>query len=104
MASVYTAYHLLWSLGTSFLLFRCAAQPSWALARFLSAPIFQPLSRLSFSVYLVHYVVIPYSVVRSGTVLHLEHAGEFVSALYIFFVYFISCYLFCFYELFVVDF
>ncbi|KAH9394063.1 hypothetical protein TYRP_021191 [Tyrophagus putrescentiae] len=85
--SVATKFNNEKTFESSFPHFNSCPQPSWALARFLSAPIFQPLSRLSFSVYLVHYVVIPYSVVRSGTVLHLEHAGEFEKLLYLVIVY-----------------
>lgn len=89
IALAYTSYNCLWSLATAYILFRCAVQPSWVLARFLSAPIFQPLSRLSFSLYLVHYLVIWSSVLRTHSVLRFEGTDEFVSV-----ICFFICYLF----------
>lgn len=71
---------LLWSLANAFLVYQCVIHSGkLAIARFLSAKIFQPLSRLSFALYLVHLMTIWYNVYQTRTPINSSAMNEIVS-------------------------
>lgn len=47
-----------WSICLSYIIFACAHDSGGPVNRFLSLPIWQPLAKLSYAVYLDHYLVI----------------------------------------------
>lgn len=49
---------VVWSLALCYIIFACVHNSGGAINWFLSHPLFQPLSRLSYSIYLVHFPVI----------------------------------------------
>lgn len=60
-SAFYVAIHrTIWSSLLAWLVFACATGRATLLTGFLSHPMFVPLSRLSFSIYLVHFPVIMY--------------------------------------------
>lgn len=50
--------HIIWSLPVCYIIFACAHDSGGVINRFLSHPAFQPVSKLSFAIYLVHYPVV----------------------------------------------
>ncbi len=71
---------LLWNLVSGWVVYQCAIDPSNAFARFLSAQIFQPFSRLSFSLCLGHFMIIGYNVLQTRTTVSLSVNGMFQQA------------------------
>ncbi|KAH9423434.1 hypothetical protein DERP_003713 [Dermatophagoides pteronyssinus] len=49
---------LLWSLSNGWIIYQCSIKPKMIVTRILSANLFKPLSRLSFSLYLSHLMTI----------------------------------------------
>lgn len=54
-----------WSFSNGWIVYNCATQPSNPVSRFLSAPIFQPFSRLSFAFYLAHICSLWFTVLQA---------------------------------------
>lgn len=76
---------LLWSLANGWLVYNCVVNgEKLAIAKFLSAKIFQPLSRLSFALYLVHLMTIWFNVYQTRVPINSSAMNEIVSS----FVYF----------------
>ncbi|KAI1298158.1 Nose resistant to fluoxetine protein 6 [Halotydeus destructor] len=58
-AALYGGSHrLAWSLAVSWVIFACASGHGGAVDSFLSWKLFTPLSKLSFAVYLLHFIVL----------------------------------------------
>lgn len=56
---LYSAFsHILWSIPLCYIIFACAHGSGGPINRFLSHPIWQIISRLSYAIYLVHHPVI----------------------------------------------
>ena len=49
---------LVWSLSNGWIIYQCSIKPKMIVTRILSANLFKPLSRLSFSLYLSHLMTI----------------------------------------------
>ncbi|XP_070389144.1 O-acyltransferase like protein-like [Dermacentor albipictus] len=57
-SAIYAGFHRAsWALGTGWVMYACATKRGGLVNRILSWPCFYPLGRLSFSVYLVHLVL-----------------------------------------------
>lgn len=55
---LYDAFsHVIWSAPICYIIFACAHNSGGVINWFLSHPIWQPFSRISYAVYLVHYPV-----------------------------------------------
>lgn len=78
-ATIYAIYLLLWSLANAWFFYKCSIDHTNVLSRFLSAKVFQPFSRLSFSLYLVHLMTIWYNAHQSRTAISLANLNELVS-------------------------
>lgn len=72
---------LLWSLATGWVVYQCVINPHNGLARLLSAKFFQPISRLSFCLYLVHLMTIWYNAHQTRTTLSMATMNELVSSI-----------------------
>lgn len=79
VALPYVTLIFLWGFANAWLLYRLALTPKGFLTRLLSAKIFQPLSRLSFSLYLVHTVTIWYNSLQTRTTISFANVNELVS-------------------------
>ena len=66
---------LLWNVVSGWVVYQCAIDPKNCFARFLSAQIFQPFSRLSFSLCLGHFMIIGYNVLQTRTTVSLSVNG-----------------------------
>ena len=56
--SIYAGYHrLLWSAAVSYLIFACENKQGGVIADILGHPMFVPLGKLSYLVYLIHFIV-----------------------------------------------
>ena len=77
----YVIYMILWCFANAWFFFQCSMHPESSVARFLSAKIFQPFSRLSFSTYLVHVMTIWYSAHQTRTTISFANLNELVSFL-----------------------
>ena len=49
---------IVWSLGLAYIIYSCTTSNGGIVNKFLSLHIFAPLSRLSYSAYLIHMIVI----------------------------------------------
>ena len=76
----YVTLILGWAFANAWLLYRLALSPGGALTRFLSAKIWQPLSRLSFSLYLVHIVTIWFNTYQTRSAISFANINELVSS------------------------
>lgn len=47
--------HICWSIALCYIIFGCVQDPSGPINCFLSHPFWQTISKLSFSIYLIHY-------------------------------------------------
>lgn len=77
----YVTLILGWAFANAWLLYRLALSPGGALTRFLSAKIWQPLSRLSFSLYLVHIVTIWFNTYQTRSAISFANINELVSSI-----------------------
>lgn len=75
----YPLYLSLWSAANAWFFYYCSANSSNVIARFLSAKIFQPFSRLSFSIYLVHLMTIWYNAHQTRTTISFANMNELVN-------------------------
>ena len=50
--------HIIWSIAVCYIIFACRQDIRGPINWFLSLPMWQPLSRLSYSIYIFHYIVI----------------------------------------------
>ncbi len=66
------------SLSSGWLMYYGATNPESIFTRFFAAKIFQPLSRLSFTLYLVHTVVIWYNANQSRTPISVVNYEQMV--------------------------
>lgn len=48
---------LLWSVAIAFIIYICITNNGGSVNKFLSSPIWKPLSKLSFCIYVLHYVI-----------------------------------------------
>lgn len=55
---------VIWSIAVCYIIFACVHNHGGLINRFLSHPLWHPLSRLSYSIYLIHLIVI---IVTSAT-------------------------------------
>ena len=81
-AAAFALVVLLWSLANGWLVYQCVINSNrrrFALGRFLSAKIWQPLSRLSFCFYLVHLSTIWFNVNQTRTTVNIAALNEIVS-------------------------
>ena len=78
-AAAFALMVLLWSLANGWLVFNCVTRRDLSLHRFLSAKIWQPLSRLSFALYLVHMMTIWFNVYQTRTAINSSAMNEIVS-------------------------
>lgn len=65
--------HLIWSVPLCYIIFACARNSGGAINRFLSHPYWQPISKISFAMYLVHHPVI---MLTAATIKTLPHFNE----------------------------
>lgn len=72
----------IWTLTIVWFIYQCFVNGNNFLARFLSAPVFQPFSRLSFSFYMVHLTTIWYNVLQTRTPINNANSHEIVSEIY----------------------
>mgnify|MGYP007002773047 CR=1 FL=1 len=68
---------LLWSAVCGWTFYQCAVDPQNALARFLSAQIFQPFSRLSFCLFLGHFMTTWFNALQTRTTVTMTGNGMF---------------------------
>lgn len=68
----------LWVFANVWFVYQCYVNNRNPLARFLSAPVFQPLSRLSFSFYMVHLMTIWYNVLQTRSPINIVTDHETV--------------------------
>lgn len=74
------------SLSSSWLMYYGATNPDNFLSRFFSAKIFHPLSRLSFTLYLVHTVIIWFDAHQSRTPISVVNYEQMVRSFFCYFV------------------
>ena len=60
-----------WSLANGWIIYQCATNPSNVVSRFLSAKVFQPFSRLSFSFYMVHLMNLWFNTYQARTPIYV---------------------------------
>lgn len=75
----YVTLILGWAFANAWLLYRLALSPTGALTKLLSASIWQPLSRLSFSLYLVHILTIWFNTYQTRSAISFANINELVS-------------------------
>lgn len=68
------SYHTFWSVSLCYIIFACYRNSGGVINWFLSHPFWQPLSRLSYAIYVVHYPIIFFS---TGSVKSLPVFSEF---------------------------
>lgn len=66
---------LVWNGICGWVIYQCAIEPENALARFLSAPVFQPLSRLTYGLFLGHLMTTWFNVMQTRTTVSLSSNG-----------------------------
>ncbi len=75
-----------WSLALTALTFLCASGLGGPLGRFLTHPIFQTTSRITFALYLIHVIVINiwvFSRVQKYRYSHFEFSMEYLGVLFV---------------------
>lgn len=65
--------HLIWSIPLSYIIFACARNSGGAINRILSHPGWQPFSKISYAMYLVHHPVI---LLTAATIKTLPYFNE----------------------------
>lgn len=66
---------LTWSLVCGWMVYQCAIDPGHPVARFLSAQIFQPFSKISFCLFLGHFMTTWFNVLQTRTTISLSANG-----------------------------
>ena len=87
-AIIFSLKYILWSMSISWILYNCAINRGGILLKMSSAKFFQPLSRLTFCMYLTHVMLIWFNVYQVRYPIP-ANISTFVS-LYDMFVYFIQ--------------
>lgn len=67
-----TYSHVAWSAASCYIIFACAHDSGGVINWFLSLPMWQPLSKLSYAIYLIHCVIIGITVVPTKTQAHFS--------------------------------
>lgn len=65
--------HLIWSIPVSYIIFACARNSGGVINRFLSHPFWQPISNLSYAIYLLHHPII---LLTAASIKHLPYFNE----------------------------
>lgn len=69
----YDAYsRVFWSIALCYIIFTCVHGHGGLINKFLSHPLWQPLSRLSYSIYLLHLVVMMITTASIKSPLHFS--------------------------------
>lgn len=81
LGAVYAAlYPLLWSLAVSWILYACVTGMGGPVNRFLGLGVFMPLGKLSFSLYLVHPLVLAVKLMSTRSNKRLDQWAMFTEA------------------------
>ncbi|XP_023289003.1 nose resistant to fluoxetine protein 6, partial [Orussus abietinus] len=75
------ASRTLWGIGIAWIIFACLQKSSGPVSKFLSLPIFIPLSRLSYCIYLVHVILQCMRVAARRTPMYFSRSLVFTSFL-----------------------
>lgn len=79
---LYSAYsHLVWSISLCYIIFACANNSGGAINQFLSHPIWQFISKISFAMYLVHHPVIFLTAASMKTLPYFNELTYYQSAI-----------------------
>lgn len=65
-----------WSMGLCYIIFACAHGYGGPVNWFLSLPLWQPLSRLSYAIYLLHFIVI---MVQVASIKQVQYFSEMIA-------------------------
>lgn len=63
----------LWSLGIAFIIFTSITNNGGSVNTFLSSPMWKPLSRLSFCIYVLHYVIQLMKIGQNRTTMYVDN-------------------------------
>lgn len=77
-AILFAFYLLLWALANAWLFYHCSTNGTSAITKFLSAKIFQPISRISFSLYLIHLMTVSYNAHQTRTTISVVNFNQMV--------------------------
>ena len=75
----YVIFLLLWGLANAWLFYFCSTNGASAITRFFFLLIFQPISRLSFSLYLIHLMTIWFNAHQTRTTISLVNFNQMVT-------------------------
>lgn len=77
-AATLVVVSFLWTFTIVWFIYQCFVDGNNPLARFLSAPVLQPFSRVSFSFYMVHLMTIWYNLLQTRTPINMVDIHEIV--------------------------